>query len=188
MTRIFAIFSVTAVASAAVVAAAATGAFNTEDSAANIARPRAVPSSPAGFGDDPRSAEELRGDALKALKDSRGQVPAEEPTFLQGPDIQPPVFADSPDAPPPAPVPAPTPELAPFVPAPALAQPSVFVAPEEAAAVAIEGQPKTGLSPQRIREIVDIRINNDPYRAPAGPSVQTDPFTGTTIINTSPNR
>jgi hypothetical protein len=187
MTRLFAIFSVTTVASAAVVAAAATGAFSSSDSAANIARPKAVAASPAGFGEDPRSPADLRQDALDALREKRDKgelprenpAPEEAPAFLQGPDIQPPVFADSPEAPAPANVPAPVTNT-PFVPA-------APGAPADAAQ-ALSPQPTSGLSPARIKEIVDIRIHNDPYRAPSGPSVQTDPFSGTTIINTSPNR
>src|SRR5262249_5967585 len=106
--RLFAIFSVVAIASAALVAAAATGAFTGGDGATNAARPRAIPR-PAGEGED---ADEVRQKALDALKEARdngtvpredGQTPSDQaPGFLQGPDIPrdptPAVVATSPDA------------------------------------------------------------------------------------------
>lgn len=181
MSRLLGIFSVTVVLSAALVAAAATGAFSaSRDGAANVGRPTAVPGARPGTNTENMSPDEVRDLALDALKQKRdsgelpreeGQLPSEEaPAFLQGPDLA----EKKAEEPAPAVIAASPEEEA------ALAAPS-----EDPSAAEGEEAPKQGMSKERIKEIAKEKARNDPYKV-TGPKISTDPFTGTTIINTSP--
>ena len=142
MKGLIAIFTITAALSGGIVYAAASGAFGEPSSAsnkANIVRPS----------DDPRSIDEIRKEALKKLKEQKHGASTEITEFKQGPDIAPPVFATSPEE-------AAADAVAPRV----VPNPSVVAPNAEPTAT----QP-SNLTPEKIKAIVEKRIQSDPYPA-----------------------
>ena len=143
MKGLLAIFTVTAALSGGIVFAAASGVFGEPGAAsnkANIVRPS----------DDPRTPDEIRKEALKKLKELKHGASTEIPEFKQGPDIAPPVIATSPEE---AAAEAVAPRIVPNLTAP--------VAPNAEPATS---QP-SNLTPEKIKAIVEKRIQNEPYPA-----------------------
>jgi hypothetical protein len=137
MKSLIAIFTVTAALSGGIVYAAASGVFGEPGSASNKAN-IVRPS------DDPRTPDEIRKEALKKLKEQKHGTSTD---FKQGPDIAPPVIATSPEE---AAANAVAPRIVPNT--PNAADPSTTTQP-------------SGLTPEKIKSIVDKRIQNDPYPA-----------------------
>jgi hypothetical protein len=138
MKGLIAIFTVTAALSGGIVYAAASGVFGEPGSAsnkANIVRPS----------EDPRTPDEIRKEALQKLNEQKHGASAEIPEFKQGPDITPPVIATSPE------------EAAAAAVAPRLVPNSSLVAP------LAEPTTSSNLTPEKIKAIVETRIQNEPY-------------------------
>jgi hypothetical protein len=145
MKGLIAIFTVTAALSGGIVYAAASGVFGEPSSAsnkANIVRPS----------EDPRTPDEIRAEALKRLKEQKHGASTD---FKQGPDLAPPVVVTSPEeAAAEAAADAVAPRVVPNLP------PNVAVTP--GAESSTTSQP-SNLTPDKIKSIVEKRIQNEPY-------------------------